>query len=161
MDRKINPSSVSISWSSRNPAPIFRNLTSERARSWKSRSRSTILSMENRKPSSPSLPILRASIEPRLSKADCPISKISAPARSRLDDSNSRNCGKKVSSAKLAIETLQKIPTFLSVLASRLTICTQRNSSKLSIAVTSPSGSATERYSAGIIIRPVSSLSRE
>ena len=42
--------------------------------------------------------MLRASTEPRASKAAWPSSKISAPARSRLSVRKSRNCGKKLSS---------------------------------------------------------------
>ena len=46
-------------------------------------------------------------------------------------------------------------------LPQRRTICTQRNNSRLSIALTRPSGSAAGRYSAGIITRPLSSRRRE
>ena len=56
---------------------------------------------------------------------------------------------------------LQKMPTLRSFLASRRTIWTQRNSRRLSIADISPSGSATDRYSAGIMIRPEASRRRE
>jgi hypothetical protein len=105
--------------------------------------------------------MLRASTEPRASNAAWPISKISAPARSRLSVKRSRNCGKKLSSARLAMEMLQKMPIRRSCLASRRTICTQRNRSRLSTAVIRPAGSATARYSAGINTRPVSSRSRE
>ena len=59
------------------------------------------------------------------------------------------------------MEMLQKIPTLRSCPASRRTIWTQRNRSRLSMAATRPPGSATVRNSAGIITRPDSSRSRE
>ena len=56
---------------------------------------------------------------------------------------------------------VQKMPTRRSFCASRRTICTQRNSSRLSMAVTRPAGSATARYSAGMITWPEASRRRE
>ncbi|MNJ33684.1 hypothetical protein D3C77_283720 [compost metagenome] len=48
---------------------------------------------------------------------------------------------------------LQKTPTLRSWPARRRTIWAQRNSSRLSMAGSRPSPSATDRYSAGIITR--------
>jgi hypothetical protein len=95
-----------------------------------------------------------------VSSADGPISKRPAPARPRFWDISSRNWGKNPSSDRELVEMLQKIPTFLSVWASRRTICTQRKRRRLSTAATRPSGSATVRNSAGMSTRPLSSLRR-